>query len=98
MGDMGDIFNDWREHKRTAKAERAEGKAEFIEWLQSQSVTWRILSGGYRFNIANAQGHHHTFDYWPGSGKWARIGRPTIHRKGERHLRAAIAEIKDAQP
>jgi hypothetical protein len=94
VGDMGDIFCDMREHKRTKKAERVETQQPFLEWLRSISVTWLILPSGYRFNVPNAAGHHHTFDYWPSSGKWTRTGTNKF-RVGERHLRAAIAEITE---
>lgn len=98
MGDMGDLFRDLREQKRGKKAERVEQQRPMIEWLRQRAVTQRILSGGYRFNFPNRAGHHATFDYWPSSGKWARIGRPTFHSKGERNLRAAIERWLEFDP
>jgi hypothetical protein len=92
VGDMGEIFNAMREHKRDAKATRVETQAPFVEWLKGVSVTWLVLPGGYRFNVANAAGHHHTFDYWPSSGKWTRTGTNKI-LVGEKKLRAAIVAI-----
>lgn len=97
MGDMGDIFRDMREIKKERRDKRVAAQQPFIDWLQSVSVTWRVLPGGYRFNVPNLVGHHHTFDYWPRGGKWTRTGTNRF-AVGEKKLRAAVELILATHP
>jgi hypothetical protein len=65
MGDMGEIFNDWRAHKREAAQKRVEEAPQQIAMLEERGFTVRELSPhGPHLRIANAA------DYWPSTGAW----------------------------
>jgi hypothetical protein len=90
MGDMGDIFNDMKAHRKEKRRERTIEQRPFIEWLQSIATSWSILPGGVRFTVNNRIGQPVTFDYWPAGGKWVKVGKNPVYAQGERRLRDSI--------
>jgi hypothetical protein len=65
MGDMGDIFNDLRAHRKEQRQERADKAPEQIAKLEHLGFMVRELSPhGPHLRIIES------VDYWPSTGKW----------------------------
>lgn len=65
MGDMGDLYNDWREIRKGERQERADKAPEQIAKLEQLGFMVRELSPhGPHLRIIDA------VDYWPSTGKW----------------------------
>ena len=68
MGDMGDLFREWREYKKQVKSDRHdEAQKVFFDawngpvmpgWTRHTEYHWSRALDGDRF------------DYWPSTGKW----------------------------
>lgn len=77
MSDMGDMYRDMREHRRTAKAQHDVtilGRANDLlgdQFTKLSHYHWRTTVAGY------------LFDYWPTTGAYRYRGR-TEHAEPER--------------
>lgn len=82
MGDMGEYFRDWREHKRERKET---GRAMALRILEESGIAFETLSeNGPHLRFAEG------FDFWPSTGNW-------IHRETQLRgfgVRSLLREIK----
>lgn len=79
MGDMGDVFNDWREHKQ---AKRADNTKQSTALLQQAGVIFDSLNAGAHLVV---QADPNVVDFWPSTGLWIVRGQPA-KRRGVRKL------------
>lgn len=80
MGDMGDVFNAWREQKQ---AKRANNTKQSTALLQRAGVIFDSLNGGAHLVV---QAGPSIVDFWPSTGLWIVRGRKTEKRRGVRKL------------
>ncbi len=85
MGDMGDDFRAWRDHKREQKARFRAGIPDALAMLDRAQIPYRCLGGGEHYRVA-AQ-----FNWWPSTGRWRSMdGRRTGFKVG-----ALIRAVKE---
>ena len=64
MGDMGDLFNDWKEHKKDVRQQRLQKTSELppeqlAGWAKHTPYHWSRILNGEQLN------------WWPSTGKWS---------------------------
>lgn len=65
MGDMGEMYRDWREHKAE---KRANNRALGYEALRERGYQFKTCNGGAHLVVSASHGV--VIDFWPGTGKW----------------------------
>lgn len=85
MGDMGEYFNDLRKFRQE---KRVENRKSSRDWLLREGIPFQERNLGAHLIVAA------TYDFWPGTGKWGRIGQHKSYRRGIRHL---IAQVRKDQ-
>lgn len=79
MGDMGDDFRAWREHKQKKRASNREDSAQL---LKGAGISFDTNNGGVHLIVVAQTA---IVDFWPGTGLW--IPRTTKKRSyGVRNL------------
>lgn len=81
MGDMGDYFNAWKEHKREQKRRYQQHSMprdlELLDRLEGVSYEIRNRGEHYMLTVETERGPVEV-DYWPSTGRWrARQGKAT---------------------
>lgn len=74
MGDMGDLYRDWKEHKKENKAKyHANGLPRELALLDNlEGVTYEVMKCGefYKLTVLTDRGNHRRVDYWPSTALW----------------------------
>ncbi|MDC7784826.1 hypothetical protein PQJ75_00975 [Rhodoplanes sp. TEM] len=87
MGDMGDDFRAWREHKRQRAAEFRARIPAALKTLAEAGIRVRCLDHGEHYRVDER------FDWWPSTGRWRSLdGKQTGFRV--RSLIAAVTSSK----
>jgi len=79
MGDMGDVFNDWRKQKTAKRAKNTEDSTAI---LKAANCPFTSHNGGTHLVIFCGD---KTIDFWPSTGLWMVRGLPRKNR-GVRNL------------
>ena len=79
MGDMADVFNDMRAHK---KDKRASNTVSSTQMLVDKGVSFKSLNGGAHLQLNHVCG---VINFWPSTGLWMVSGNPKKYR-GVRNL------------
>ena len=88
MGDMGDVFNEWKKEKQQRRASHRDNAAKELE---KYAIYFESKNGGAHLIV---EGPSSFIDYWPGTGRW--IPRDTKQRQfGLRNLLKYILGNKD---
>ena len=73
MGELGEYYRDWKEHRKQKKAEyqQKELPDDFRLLHQLKGVTFEEKNGGEHFvlNITTDRGER-LVDWWPSTGYW----------------------------
>lgn len=80
MGDMGDVFNDWREQKA---AKRASNTEQSTTLLKRAGIFFDSKNGGTHLVVWAG---NDDIDFWPSTGLWIVRGGDGKRRRGVRKL------------
>ena len=91
MGDMGDIFNEYRAYKREKRASNTQAS---VALLASQGVPFKMMNGHTHLLL---QAGEELIDFWPSTGLW--ISRETkTKQRGVFNLMKHIKKTLDKPP
>jgi hypothetical protein len=79
MGDMGEMFNEWREDKKKKKASNLEFSTNE---LIKRGVSFESKNGGVHLVIESLDG---LIDFWPSTGKF-KVRASNEYKRGLRNL------------
>jgi len=84
MGDMGDLFNDWRKVKQEKRSANRQSSAEM---LRGAGIAFEERNGGAHLIVEGR------VDFWPGTGLWIQRGT----NSKQRGVQALIRFIRATQ-
>lgn len=87
MGDMGDMYRAWDEHKKERKAERWQ---QALDWLKENKVPYESKNNGSHFVLKITK---ERFDFWPTTGT-LKIGTRYI-ANGLQHIQQTWRKINE---
>ena len=64
MGDMGEMYSDWKKH---GQARRANNRASSPNMLDDAGVKYESKNGGFHLIVIAPECK---IDFWPGTGRW----------------------------
>ena len=70
MGDMGDDFRAWREHKQKRKGISLQKNMDFLNSIEAD---YEVFNNGYQLNFILADGN--TVSFYPSTNKWVLLGK-----------------------
>jgi hypothetical protein len=75
--DMGQMFNEWKKHKKVARAAKGE---ENTARIKAEGIKFRTNNGGVHLILTDMGAE---WDFWPTTGRW-RTRTPTCtgHHRG----------------
>jgi hypothetical protein len=90
MGEMADLFQEWREHKR---AKRASNTEQSVQALEDAGVSFVYLNG--RTHLLVVAADKTVIDFWPSTGLWMERNTGVRHRGVFRLISRCGTQRKD---
>ena len=85
MGDMAEVFNDWRQFKKENRASNTQSSTDF---LLKNGISFQSKNGGAHLVVFAG---NNDIDFWPSTGLWIVRGE----KKRQGGVRNLIAYVKN---